>query len=97
VQAQLKVLDPGRTDAQLWNMIAATPMIGQNDDPTEVFTLADAQQLLAFAQQQHMARLSFWAVNRDLSCPANPQPSPSCSGVPQQPYAFSAIFKQFTG
>ena len=97
VQAQLKVLYPTRTDAQLWNMIAATPMIGQNDDPTEVFTLADAQQLLAFAQQQHMARLSFWAVNRDLGCPANPQPSGSCSGINQQPYAFSAIFKQFTG
>jgi len=96
VQGQLKVLLPGRSDAQLWAMLAATPMIGQNDDPTEKFTLADAQLLLAFAQQQHMARLSFWAINRDFGC-ATGTLSGTCSGITQPNYGFSNIFRQFTG
>jgi hypothetical protein len=96
VEGQLKVLLPGRSDAQLWAMIAATPMIGQNDDPTEKFTLADAQLLLTFAQQQHMARLSFWAINRDFGC-ATGTLSGTCSGISQPNYGFSNIFRQFTG
>jgi hypothetical protein len=96
VEAQLKTLLPGRTDAQLWTMIAATPMIGQNDDPTEQFTLTDAQLLLAFAQQQHMARLSFWAINRDFGCAAGTV-SGTCSGISEPNYGFSNIFRQFTG
>ncbi|WP_034592507.1 ricin-type beta-trefoil lectin domain protein [Hamadaea tsunoensis] len=96
VEGQLKTLLPGRTDAQLWAMIAATPMIGQNDDPSERFTLADAQLLLTFAQQQHMARLSFWAINRDFGCAAGTL-SGTCSGISQANYAFSNIFRQFTG
>jgi len=96
VEGQLKVLLPGRSDAQLWSMIAATPMIGQNDDPTEKFTLADAQLLLTFAQQQHMARLSFWAINRDFGCAVGTV-SGTCSGISQANYAFSTVFRQFTG
>jgi hypothetical protein len=97
VETQLKALYPTRTDAQLWAMIGATPMIGQNDNPTEKFTLADAQQLLAFAQQQHMARLSYWAINRDFGCTTGPQPSGTCSGIAQPAYGFSNIFRQFMG
>jgi hypothetical protein len=96
VEVQLKTLLPGRSDAQLWSMIAATPMIGQNDDPTEKFTLADAQLLLTFAQQQHMARLSFWAINRDFGCAVGTV-SGTCSGISQSNYGFSNIFRQFTG
>ena len=69
---------------------------GQNDDPTEKFTLADAQLLLTFAQQHHMARLSFWAINRDFGCAAGTL-SGTCSGISQSNYAFSNIFRQFTG
>jgi hypothetical protein len=98
VQAQLKVLYPGRPDAQLWGMVAATPMIGQNDDQREVFTLDDARALVAFANQQHLARLSFWAVNRDnAGCPGNKTADASCSGVSQKLYEFTQIFQGFTG
>jgi chitinase len=94
VHAQLKTLYPARTDAQLWGMLAATPMIGQNDNPQEVFTLADAQLLVDFARTQGMARLSFWATSRDNGgCPGQTTASASCSGVSQAPYAFSSIFK----
>jgi hypothetical protein len=35
---------PSRTDAQEWAMVGVTPMIGQNDLGSEVFTTADARQ-----------------------------------------------------
>ena len=37
------------SDAESWHLVGATPMIGQNDIPDEVFGLDDAQQLVAFA------------------------------------------------
>lgn len=89
------------SDAQAWNLIGATPMIGQNDIPREVFTLDDATRLLAFAQQQKLARLSMWSANRDKSCGPNYPDvkvvSDVCSGVDQQPGAFGALLDQFGG
>jgi len=77
----------------LWSKIGATPMIGQNDNPAEVFTLADAQQMLNFARTQGMARLSFWSLGRDNGgCAGNKTASASCSGVSQGQWAFSNIF-----
>ena len=44
--AYAKTLWPSMT----YSMIGVTPMIGQNDDPAEVFTEADAHTLVSFAQ-----------------------------------------------
>jgi chitinase len=85
--------------AQAWDLVGSTPMIGQNDIPTEVFTLDDAAQMLAFAQQQKLGRLSMWSANRDQSCGPNYPDvtvvSDVCSGIQQEPGSFAAIFGQF--
>jgi chitinase len=87
------------SDSQAWNLIGATPMIGQNDIPAEVFSLDDANQTVAFAQQHKLSRLSMWSANRDQSCGPNYPDvkvvSDVCSGIEQQPGAFGAIFVQF--
>ena len=66
-------------------------MIGQNDIPDEVFGLDDAQQLVAFAQQHQIGRLSMWSANRDKSCGPNYPDvkvvSDACSGIDQTPGA----------
>lgn len=93
---QLKALYPGKTDSQVWAMVGVTPMIGLNDVVPEIFTLADAQLVLAFAQQKNIGRLAMWSVGRDKQCPGSPHLSPSCSGVTQAPWAFSNIFKSFS-
>ncbi|MFO0593152.1 MAG: glycosyl hydrolase family 18 protein [Polyangiaceae bacterium] len=64
-KAQLQGLVPGLSDEGAWGMLGATPMIGQNDDPNEVFTLDDAAALSAFAKQNHLGLVAFWAINRD--------------------------------
>lgn len=99
LEGQLQSLYPGRTPAQLARMVGITPMIGQNDVPSEVFTLADADRVLTFARQQHVGRLSMWSVARDKQCPGgtNAWADPTCSGILQAPYAFSSAFRTFTG
>jgi len=97
VQRQVRSLyaEVGKTlgSATTWSMIAATPMIGQNDVATEVFTLRDAQALNTFANDHGMARLSYWSANRDRECDANwpdlQRVSDSCSGVWQGDATFA--------
>lgn len=77
----------------LWSKIGATPMIGQNDIPAEVFSLSDATAFNAYAVQQGLGRLSMWSANRDIACGSNyidlKQVSNSCSSVAQEPEDFS--------
>jgi hypothetical protein len=78
-------------------MIGVTPMIGQNDDPAEVFTEANAQTLVNFAQQNHLGRLAFWSVDRDQPCTSSASGLSQCSMISQQPLDFSHIFDNFSG
>jgi hypothetical protein len=94
---QIKPIFTGRTDAQIWKMIGNTPMIGVNDVTVEVFSLDNAQTVLTFSQQHNTGLIAFWSTWRDKQCPPNtPQPSNTCSGVPQAPNAFTLRFKVFT-
>jgi chitinase len=81
----------------LTSKIGITQMIGVNDISSEVFTLADAQALVNYAQTDaNIARLAMWSVARDNGNSAGAHyASPDSSGIAQQPYAFAAIFHQF--
>jgi chitodextrinase len=90
------------TEKQISNLglsskIGVTPMIGVNDVSSEVFTPADAQALVNYAQtDSNVLRLSMWSVARDNGNSAGAHyASPDSSGIAQQPYDFSAIFHQF--
>ncbi len=71
--------------------IGVTPMIGQNDVSTEVFTLADAQELVAYAATDpRVAELSMWSLARDNGSGAGAHwASPTSSGLTQTDYAFA--------
>jgi chitinase len=77
--------------------VGVTPMIGQNDDPAEVFTEADAHTLVSFASSNHLGRLAFWSVDRDQPCGGSVSGLPSCSEISQSPLDFTKIFVGFTG
>jgi hypothetical protein len=94
-EAVVRRLWPGPAGGGAWNRVAVTPMIGRNDLPSEVFGLADATRLAAFARRHGLAWISFWSLNRDRACAPGTRAdaaSPSCSGVEQQPGAFTAAF-----
>jgi chitinase len=77
--------------------IGITPMIGVNDVASEVFSLADARALLAYAKSDpRISRLSMWSVARDNGNSAGAHyASPDSSGITQSPFEFSGIFNGF--
>jgi chitinase len=94
---QLETIFPKRSAAEIRAMIGITPMIGTNDTKPEVFTLANAKELLDYAKTHHAGRISMWSLNRDKRCTqTTTSASPVCSGISQEPFAFSSIFKEFT-
>jgi chitinase len=92
---QLAGLYPKRGADELWRMTAATPMLGQNDAGAEIFGLADARLVANFARGHRFRRLAYWSTARDNgACPGEPKARPDCSGLEQDPWAFSRIFNQ---
>ncbi|WP_208430753.1 chitinase [Aeromicrobium yanjiei] len=83
--------------ATLWRRMGATPMIGQNDVAGEVFTLAAARGLSAFAKEKGLGRMSMWSLNRDRTCGENYPDvtivSNSCSGVDQGAQTFAKALR----
>ncbi|MFB9745877.1 chitinase [Leifsonia shinshuensis] len=91
-----------QSDPSLWAKIGATPMIGQNDDEGQVFGLADARTLNAWAVSTGIGRMSMWSANRDKTCGSNyvdtSVVSDACSGVNQGKETFAGLLsKGFDG
>jgi len=78
-------------------LIGITPMNGQNNTSGEIFTLSDADEVVAFAQaNNYVGWLSFWSLGRDNGgCPGNTTASATCSGISQNTYDFTNKFKIF--
>jgi hypothetical protein len=92
-QAQVKgVFELSDEDA--WGLLAVTPMIGVNDVATEVFTVADAREVGAFAREKGLAWHGMWSATRDRPCPGGPKPTAdaACSSVDQEPFDFTRAF-----
>ncbi len=63
--------------------IEVTPMIGINDVTSNIFTLEDAQKLLAFARKHGLGALHFWSLNRDAPCSKeSTSVQATCHGLP---------------
>ena len=99
LHAQLATLYPAKTSAQLWAMEGNTILPGIDDYPkkTEVTYLADAQQLLTFAQANGLNTISAWAIQRDNGgCPGSRDQN-NCSGIVQNTWDFSHLLEPYTG
>jgi len=91
----IKATESQLASAGLNAKIGVAPMIGVNDLSSEVFSLADAQQLAAYVQTDpDVVRTSMWSVSRDNGGTAGASyASPTSSGIAQSPYQFSSIFE----
>lgn len=90
------------SSVSLWKKIGATPMIGQNDVISEVFTLEDATLFNTFLRERGIGRMSMWSANRDIPCGENyvdvKVVSDVCSGVTSPVFAYKeALGAGFTG
>ena len=86
----------GYSDTTAYAHIGLSSMNGKTDDSGELVRISDFQTMLAYAQQHHIARLTYWAVNRDRACGSGSD-GDACSGVSQQPYDYLKVFAQYTG
>ncbi|MFE7520940.1 ricin-type beta-trefoil lectin domain protein [Streptomyces halstedii] len=84
----------GYSDDQAYRHTGISSMNGITDNG-ETVTVADFRTILGYAQQRHLARLTFWSVNRDRPCTGGG--ADSCSGVSQQPWDFTRVIAQYTG
>jgi len=85
------------SDAVAYGQIGISSMNGETDESDETVSVANFQTMLSFAQSNHLARFTFWSVNRDRPCGGSDTTSDSCGGISQQPYAFTDVVAQYHG
>jgi chitinase len=86
----------GYGDDAAYRHIGISSMNGNTDESDETVTTTDFQTILSYARQHHIARFAFWSINRDRQCSSGTD-ADSCSGISQQPYAFTRIVVQYAG
>jgi hypothetical protein len=86
----------GYSDDAAYRRIGISSMNGK-DDEGKTINLGDFQEMLAFAKQRHLARFTFWAVNRDRQCGGANNDSGSCSGISQKTWDFTKVIGQYKG
>jgi chitinase len=85
----------GITSALAYEHEGISSMNGETDEKDETVSLENFETMLAFAQQSHLARFTFWAVNRDRPCAGGESSGEDCSGIAQTPYAFTDVVARF--
>ncbi|WP_234544011.1 carbohydrate binding domain-containing protein [Streptomyces shenzhenensis] len=85
----------GWDDATAYAHIGISGMNGLSDQQ-ETTTPAIWTQIRDWGNAHHIARLAFWAVNRDRGCAGGGVVS-NCSGISQSDWQFTSITAGFTG
>jgi chitinase len=87
----------GISSAAAYEHAGISSMNGETDESSVLVSVEDFDTMLAFAQQNHLARFTFWAVNRDRQCEGGENTGEDCSGIAQSPYAFTDVIAQYHG
>jgi hypothetical protein len=86
----------GYSDDEAYRHSGISSMNGITDN-NETVTLDDFATILGFANQHHLARLTFWSTNRDRACSAQYPGNDTCSGLPQRDWDFTRVLAGYTG
>ena len=98
VQQMRQTISPYTPSALLWFKVGVIQMVGIDDfGPEETFTADQAAPFVAWAKSKHVNSISFWALERDNGGCPGVKGSWNCSGVVQQPWAFTRAFAGFNG
>ena len=71
-------------------------MNGHTDESSETVSDEDFRRCSRSRGEKHLARVTFWSVNRDRPCGGG-APEEECSGVQQASLAFSSMLAGYTG
>ncbi|WP_436526794.1 glycosyl hydrolase [Actinoplanes sp. HUAS TT8] len=83
-----------KSDAELYEMLGVTPMIGVNNSGGTTKT-ADAKYLLDWAAGKGVGFVRFWSVNRDNGNCTDGSVASNCSGIAQTTYQFTDQFQAY--
>jgi hypothetical protein len=86
----------GYSDDQAYRHSGISSMNGTTD-AGETVTQSDFRTMLAYAQQHHLARFTFWSANRDRPCNGGSPADDTCSGISQSAWDFTKIIAQYQG
>ncbi|MGH4024340.1 MAG: glycosyl hydrolase [Pseudonocardiaceae bacterium] len=90
---QMSEIWPDEDPASLRGRFGITTMIGRNDSGM-VTTLDDARTLADYVRSNRLAYVGFWSMARDNGdCPGKKEITDACSGVTQERYEFTGMFK----
>jgi chitinase len=78
-----------------YRKVGFSSMNGKTDVEGESVSPSDFQAMVDYAKEHHLARASFWSVNRDRPCDGGG--ADSCGGIDQKPWEFSKILAGYTG
>jgi chitodextrinase len=85
----------GYSDAAAYQHSGISGMNGLSDQ-REVSTVDDFREMLAYANQHHIGRFTFWSVNRDRPCDG--QVAGNCSGLPNHSaWDYTRVVAQYRG
>lgn len=87
----------GEDSATAYADMGISSMNGATDDVGETVSVADFQTILTYATAHHLARVTFWMLDRDRSCPTGTPPGNSCSGIDQTPWEFTSLTAGYSG
>lgn len=87
----------GYDSATAYRHIGISSMNGATDEADESVSTGDFGTILNYATAHHLARFTFWAVNRDRACSSGSSAGDTCSGIGQSPYAFTKIIAKYHG
>jgi chitinase len=85
----------GWSDDVAYRHSGLSSMNGLTDNAGETVSVANFNSIRGYAASHHLARLTFWAANRDHgNCGGS---SDTCSGISQGDWAFTKIVAGYTG
>jgi Ricin-type beta-trefoil lectin domain len=85
----------GYSDDLAYRHSGISSMNGVTDNDPSHITTGDFTTMLSYAQQHHLARFTFWSVNRDRPCTGGS--ADSCSGVAQSNWDYTRIVARYAG
>jgi chitinase len=91
------MISSGMDSATAYGHMGISSMNGRTDEADETVSAADYGTMLAYAKTHHLSRLTFWAVDRDRSCPTGTAPGDTCSGIVQPDDQFTTLTAGLAG
>ncbi|MFS7872961.1 chitinase [Streptomyces asiaticus] len=86
----------GLSSDAAYRKVGFSSMNGKTDVAGETISLNNFKDMVSYAKGHHLARVSFWSLNRDRKCGSGTD-GDACSGIDQGTYDFTKALAGYNG